>query len=364
MSIIATRMALNVYNESEDSLSLWLPKYINYLQEEKDPSNEDIQKTRRLIDRFIEFYHQQYGHDRIATIVRRDIEAWLNHLYSSPAEGGKGYAASYVNGHQNALSQMMKWLRIAAPHLIHKDPTRGIKEIMLPDPEPRTLNPQQILTLKNICDRLDRFHIKKDRRRSSDSFELKAYARPLRDRAIVYVILSTGLRRSELVNLNLDQVIPRDPDLLRQARSAKIIKVKGKGKTEGTVFLSADARQALADYIEQERCLDEDEHTIALFLSVSKNQRKGEGRLHPRSINRILEQIGVWHDAELKDESRHISPLRPHDLRHTFGNEFGRNNPEATREDLIRALRHRNDKYLTIYTKPQEATAAKFIEKM
>src|SRR5205814_5262592 len=38
-----------------------------------------------------------------------------------------------------------------------------------------------------------------------------------------------------------------------------------------------------------------------------------------RSINTICEQIGRWHDAEHADPARHISPLRPHDLRHTFG---------------------------------------------
>jgi integrase len=88
---------------------------------------------------------------------------------------------------------------------------------------------------------------------------------------------------------------------------------------EQTVFLSADARSALADYLERERSRDADGDTQALFLSATGIPARGvDGRLSVRAINLILEQIGRWHDAELDDPARHISPLRPHDLRHTF----------------------------------------------
>ena len=101
------------------------------------------------------------------------------------------------------------------------------------------------------------------------------------------------------------------------------------------------------------------------FLLSSKGTpaRKIDGRLYPRSINRILEQIDKWHDAELKDPERFISPLRPHDLRHTFANELAKH-PDVTEQDLERLLRHRNKRYLTIYTRPPEATSAGFVEKL
>ena len=67
-----------------------------------------------------------------------------------------------------------------------------------------------------------------------------------RNRAIVFVLLSTGLRREELVRLNLDQIEPETPEELRRARKGRITRVKGKGKTERIFFLSADARCALA----------------------------------------------------------------------------------------------------------------------
>ena len=91
----------------------------------------------------------------------------------------------------------------------------------------------------------------------------------MRDRAIVYVLLSTGVRREELVNLDLDQVAPTKTEDLRKARQAKITRVLGKGKTQREVFLSADARLALADYLEHERPKDTGEQTTALFLSAT-----------------------------------------------------------------------------------------------
>jgi len=95
--------------------------------------------------------------------------------------------------------------------------------------------------------------------------------------------------------------------------------VKGKGKTERTVFLSADARLALADYLERERPRDATAMMTTLFLSANSiAARAQDGRLSPKAINLILSQIGRWHDAEMRDPARQISPLRPHDLRHTF----------------------------------------------
>jgi site-specific recombinase XerD len=121
----------------------------------------------------------------------------------------------------------------------------------------------------------------------------------------------------ELVQLNLDQVEPSRPEALRQTRRARIHRVAGKGKTKRRVFLSSDARQALADYLERERPDDVGEGCTALFLSAaSLGARRCDGRLSPRAVNLILDRLGRWHDAELADPKRWLSPLRPHDLRH------------------------------------------------
>jgi integrase len=229
--------------------------------------------------------------------------------------------------------------------------------------EPRALRPEQVRSLKNVCDRLPRLYQKRGRHwaRSVD-VGIHERRRPLRDRAIVYVLLSTGLRREELVNLDLEQLVPAAPEALRTARHARIARVRGKGKTERTVFLSADARSALADYLERERGRDAGPGTPALFLSAAGIPARGtDGRLSVRAINLILEQIGRWHDAELDDPARHISPLRPHDLRHTFAFHLA-TVTGADAYELERRLGHRSQRYIQRYTNPPEHIAASYVE--
>jgi len=96
------------------------------------------------------------------------------------------------------------------------------------------------------------------------------------------------------------------------ARRATVIGIHGKGRTQQIVFLSADARTALADYLTHERPHDVTEGATALFLSATGlSARSADGRLSPRAINLILEQLGRWYDAEVTDVTRGgVSPNR------------------------------------------------------
>lgn len=155
------------------------------------------------------------------------------------------------------------------------------------------------------------FHQHKGRRRSTAG-ELHRHARPLRDRAIVHTLLGHGLRREELVNLDLAQVTPNTPEALRTAKKAKISGVRGKGGTSRTVFLGADGRTALADYLEHERPADAGPAAAALFLSAASiGSRRPDGRLSPRSINLICEQNGRWHDASQSPDLHTRHPSGP-----------------------------------------------------
>lgn len=230
-------------------------------------------------------------------------------------------AASTVDNHLASLSAFTTWVHAHNPGLFAAgDPAKGVGELALPPLEPRALSEVQVRSLKSVCDRLPRFHQAKGRRwQQVQNVPVRARARPWRDRAMVFVLLSTGLRREELVRLDIDQVEPDSPQALRSARRARILRVLGKGKTERTVFLSQDAREALADYIDKEREQDAAPDAKALFLSGKcLSCRAADGRLSTRAVDLVLEQIGKWHDAEVRDPTRQLSPLRPHDLRHTF----------------------------------------------
>ncbi|MFI6182971.1 tyrosine-type recombinase/integrase [Nonomuraea sp. NPDC051191] len=236
--------------------------------------------------------------------------------------------------------------------------------LRLPAPQVRALAAAQVRTVKNVLDRIEDFHQLTGRRHGGTTGKptLHRHARPLRDRAIVHLILSTGLRRAELVGLDLAQLDPCDPAELRRVKKAALTGVRGKGRTVRTVFVGRDARHALADYLDQERPGDADPVSDALFLASSSiAARRPGGRLSPRSVNTIVDQVGRLHDAQTSDRERHLGALRPHDLRHTFGYRLS----EASghnRAELERRLGHANDRYLRLYTNPPDDIAAGYVE--
>lgn len=351
------------YNPEEDRLSFWKDRFVeSEIRGDRSPDTE--KKIELQLQRFIDFFQERYGHERVSAVVKRDVKAWLDFLYDE--KNGLGLAAATVNNHKAHLSLFMGWLHQQAAHLLPEDPIkgRGLKDILLPAPEPRSLTEEQVRSLKNICDRLERFHQLKGRRWKGQIPPLKKQARPKRDRAIVFVLLSTGIRREMLVNLNVDQLQPNDPEKLRVARRARLVRVRGKGRTEAVKYLNEDARLALADFLELERTQDVDPDSQALFLTaLGVPDRKPGGRLHVLSINRILEQIGEWHDAEQFQPDRQISPLRPHDLRHTYAFLLS-HATQGDRTILQRELIHRNERYLETYTNPPLDIAAKIVEEL
>ncbi len=110
-----------------------------------------------------------------------------------------------------------------------------------------------------------------------------------RDRAIIEVLYSCGLRASELVGLNLTDI-----DLDRQD-----VRVRGKGSKERIVPIGAIARQAIRHYLESRSS-----SSTALFVNL-----RG-GRLTTRSLQRIVRKYLI--------RVARIAGTNPHILRHTF----------------------------------------------
>ncbi len=346
--------------ETPDSLRDWVGRYLE-LAVVGVRSQTVAEKAALHLGRFVSFFEEAYGHDRISTVVRRDVQSWQRSLTDG------GLAPSTVNNHLASLSAFTTWVDTQAPSLFPSgDPTKGIKELRLPPLEPRALSEAQVRSLKNICDRLERFHELRGRdwKKREDKTPAHARSRPARDRAIVFVLLSTGLRREELVTLDLGQVEPNEPEKLRAARRVRVRGVKGKGGTERNVFLSKDARGALTEYLETERPKDASEATEseALFLSaIGTPARREDGRLSVRAVNLLLERIGRRHDEEVTDPSRRVSPLRPHDLRHTFAYRLAAQTGKDAYE-LERRLGHGSQRYIQRYTNPPEDVAAGYVE--
>ncbi|RME62580.1 MAG: tyrosine recombinase XerC [Nitrospirae bacterium] len=115
---------------------------------------------------------------------------------------------------------------------------------------------------------------------------------PVRDRAILELIYSAGLRVSEVASLSIDDVNLKDG----------YVKVKGKRRKERIVPIGSKARDALRDYIIERKLLKKE--TDAFFIN-----RKG-GALSTRSIRKIV--------VKYARKAGIGGSIGPHTLRHTF----------------------------------------------
>lgn len=145
----------------------------------------------------------------------------------------------------------------------------------------------------------------------------------VRDRAILEVLYSTGMRVSELVGIDMPHV-----DLI-----AGIVKVRGKGKKERLTILGKEAEKALRGYIERRKLLAKDAEG-ALF--VNKNGK----RLSDRGVRRLVDKYVRQCSIEKK--------ISPHSLRHSFATHLLDNGADL--RSVQELLGHKNLSTTQIYT--------------
>lgn len=124
--------------------------------------------------------------------------------------------------------------------------------------------------------------------------------RGMRDRAILELLFSTGLRVSELCNLATDDV-----DLTRDEFS-----VRGKGDKVRVVFLSPAAKSALKAYLAARKDMSD-----ALFVQYGKGaERASDQRLSPRAVQRLIKAYAIKAGITRK--------VTPHVIRHSFATDL------------------------------------------
>ncbi len=149
----------------------------------------------------------------------------------------------------------------------------------------------------------------------------------LRDTAILELFFSTGLRLAELCSLN------RDLDLSKEEFS-----IRGKGEKVRVVFLSDSAKNAIRAYLKARKDMDE-----AMFIGLSKINKRtkdSDGRLTPRSIERIVKQYAIIAGISKK--------VTPHVIRHSFATDLLSNGADIRSVQMM--LGHANIATTQIYT--------------
>jgi integrase/recombinase XerC len=199
------------------------------------------------------------------------VRGYLANLYE------RGLSKTSVARALAALRSLYKWL--AQEGEVKHNPAALVSTPKLPKKLPR------VPTIEEVNTVLD-----------SEMPECSAFEE--RDRLMLELLYGCGIRNSELVGINVDDV----------RWSNELILVRGKGRKERYVPFGESAKVALEAYLPaRQRVLGESRRTTEKALLVNLRG----ARLTTRSVGRIVKQIAVARGLS--------SDVHPHTLRHAFG---------------------------------------------
>src|SRR5213079_2463563 len=202
------------------------------------------------------------------------IRGFLSQLYE------KGLSKTSVARSLAAVRSLYRWL--AQEGIVEQNPAGLVSTPKLPKKLPR------VPTLEEMNSVLD-----------GDMPEVASFAE--RDRLMLELLYGCGIRNSELVGINFDDI----------RAAAEALLVRGKGKKERYVPFGDAVKSALAAYLPARQAVLSEfrKNTPALLI----NQRGG--RLTTRSVGRIIKKIAV---------AKGLSPdVHPHTLRHAHAGGRG-----------------------------------------
>jgi len=253
--------------------------YLDYLEVERGRSRKTVENYSHYLKRFLNWAKIEKPQDIDADLIR-EYRLFLNRVEDKFGRSLKKITQNY---HIIALRNFLRYLA-----------KRDIKSLSAEKIELAKQSPRQVDFLEG--DELERLLAAPE----------GSGARALRDKALLELLFSTGLRVSELCKLNRNSV-----NLGKGEFS-----VRGKGEKIRVVFLSDRAKKALTDYLDIRKDVDQ-----ALFVRYPKSKKPelaqaklANLRLTPRSVERIVKHYSIKAGISKK--------VTPHILRHSFATDL------------------------------------------
>ena len=251
--------------------------FLDNLELERGSSKNTIRNYDFYIERLLEFGGSELKPEEITADLVREYRLWLNRYVNQKGDNLSILTQSY---HLIALRNFL---------------------IYLQDRDIKSLEPTKVKLPKTIKKQVTFLEL--DEIKCLLAEISLANEAGLRDFAIVQLLFSAGLRVSEIVALNRDQINLKRGEFM----------VRGKGAKDRPVFISQSATQALLNYLETRQ-----DNLSPLFISYSKNcvqsQDGNYRRLTVRSIERLIAKY-----AKLAGITKDVSP---HTMRHSFATDL------------------------------------------
>ncbi len=283
-------------------MSELLLDYVEHLEVEGGRAARTAENYAQYLERFVEF-SGDITVDKITSELVRKYRLWLNR---------------YKNNNDDELSTLTQ-----SYHLIA---LRGFLRYLSKRDIP-SLTPEKIELPKTSRKQVTFLHFD-EVERLLEQIDITTEA-GMRDRAIIELLFSSGLRVSELVNLNRDHINTKRREFM----------VRGKGQKDRPVFISQTAADRVNNYLDARN-----DNLVPLFISYSRNSVASTSgdfrRLTPRSIERIIGQY-----AKLAGITKHVSP---HTMRHSFATDLLINGADLRSVQVM--LGHSNISTTQIYT--------------
>lgn len=272
-------------------------EYLEYLEIERGRSLKTVENYSRYLSRFLKFTKLDKPQGITDETVRQ-YRLWLNRQTTNDGSNLKKRTQNY---YLIALRGFLKYL---------------VKR------EIKSLSPERIELAKVSERSLDLISLEELERllNAPDINNLKG----LRDKALLELLFSTGLRVSELCALNSDIDLKKDE-----------MSVRGKGDKVRVVFFSDIAKKVIKAYLSKRKDMNE-----ALFVSLNFKIKQEESRLTSRSIERLVKQYAIKAGITKK--------VTPHIIRHSFATDLLQNGADLRSVQMM--LGHSNISTTQIYT--------------